>query len=241
MKAVILALTLAGVASTTPLNAQILGGRLPTPSTSRSGGVDGSWRVVGRDGNGNTVYERRTYDANGNIVIQRARRDGNGNMSIIGSQTVSNRNDRSNRRNRNGNNCDYTQASSVGDIIFGNGSSSANCDDRGNRVDGQWYPISRDRSGNEIYERRTYDGNGNVIIQRARRDQFGNMTIISTRNAGNNGTWNGNRRRGGDDNDDNDDNGGGRWNNGNNDNRDHNFDNSERGNRGRGKHKGRDD
>ena len=73
MKAVILALTIAGVAATVPANAQIMGTRLPTPttSTSRNTGVNGSWQVIGRDNNGNTIYERRTYDANGNILVQR--------------------------------------------------------------------------------------------------------------------------------------------------------------------------
>lgn len=49
------------------------------------------------------------------------------------------------------------------------------------RVDGSWYPVGRDASGNTVFERRTRDGNGNIVIQRARRDVNGNMIIVSTR------------------------------------------------------------
>lgn len=96
MKAVIITLALAGLASTAPVGAQILGTRLPTPATNTNAGINGSWQVVGRDGSGNTIYERRTQDRNGNIVVQRARRDSNGNMSIISTNTVGNTNVRGN-------------------------------------------------------------------------------------------------------------------------------------------------
>lgn len=177
MKAVIITLALA-LASTTPLEAQILSGSRPTPSTSRGTVVDGTWRVVGRDGNGNTIYERRTTDRYGNVVIQRARRDGNGNMSIISTRTVNNSD---NRRN-----CDYNRTTnSVGDIIFGR-TSNVDCDDYENRVDGGWYQVGRGRDNNSIYERRTRDSNGNLIIQRARRNSNGTFTILSTRYANDN-------------------------------------------------------
>ena len=91
MKAVILTLALAGLATAASADAQILGTRLPTPSTSRTT-VNGSWEVVGRDGSGYTIYERRVRDANGNIVVQRARRDSNGNMTIISSRVETNSN-----------------------------------------------------------------------------------------------------------------------------------------------------
>jgi len=91
MKAVILTLALAGLATAASADAQILGTRLPTPSTSRTT-VNGSWEVVGRDGSGYTIYERRVRDANGNIVVQRARRDSNGNMTIISSRVETNAN-----------------------------------------------------------------------------------------------------------------------------------------------------
>jgi hypothetical protein len=175
MKAVIVTLTLAGLAATAPLDAQILGGRAPTPATSRT--INGSWHVVGRDGNGNTIYERRTTDRYGNVVIQRARRDGNGNMSIISTRTVTNTN------NRNSRNCDYNRTTnSVGDIIFGR-ANDVYCDDVGNRVDGGWYQVGRGRDNNSIYERRTRDANGNLIIQRARRNSDGSFRILSTRYA----------------------------------------------------------
>jgi hypothetical protein len=178
MKAVIITLALA-LASTAPLEAQILGGSRPTPSTSRGTVVDGTWRSVGRDGNGNTIYERRTTDRYGNVVIQRARRDGNGNMRIISSRTVAN----SDNRNRN---CDYNRSTNtVGDIIFGR-TSNVDCDDYENRVDGGWYQVGRGRDNNSIYERRTRDSNGNLIIQRARRNSNGTFTILSTRYANDN-------------------------------------------------------
>src|SRR5882762_6902835 len=136
MKAVIITLALAGLA-TAPLDAQILGSRLPTPSTSTNTGVyaNGQWQVIGRDGNGNTIYERRTQDRNGNIIVQRARRNSNGSMTIISTNTVGNVNN-GNVNNRNGrNDCAYAQSTnSVGDIIFGRTNTNVNCDDVGNRV-----------------------------------------------------------------------------------------------------------
>jgi len=138
-------------------------------------GVDGSWRVVGRDGNGNTIYERRTQDRNGNILVQRAVRDSRGNMSIISSNTIGNTNDRNT-------NCAYTQSTnSVGDIIFGRANTNVNCDDVGNRVDGGWYQVGQGRNNNSIYERRVRDRNGNLVIQRARRNPNGTFTILNSR------------------------------------------------------------
>jgi hypothetical protein len=87
------------------------------------------------------------------------------------------------------------RTSTVSDIIFGrSGNNTTNCvDNRGNQVNGGWYQVGRDGNGGTIYERQTRDSNGNVIIQRARRDAYGNMSIISTRNVGNNGTYNNGR------------------------------------------------
>lgn len=178
MKAVIITLALAGLASTAPLNAQILGGRLPT--TSAGVNVDGSWRMVGRDGSGNTIYERRTQDRNGNIIVQRARRNSNGSMSVISTQTVANVN------TSNNSNCSYNRTSnSVGDIIFGRTNNTV-CNDVNNRIDGGWYQVGQGRDNNSIYERRTTDRNGNLIIQRARLNRNGTFTILSTRRASNN-------------------------------------------------------
>lgn len=50
--------------------------------------VDGSWQVAGRDGNGNTIYERQRVDGNGNVVLERARRDQFGRYIIVDSQVV---------------------------------------------------------------------------------------------------------------------------------------------------------
>ena len=176
MKVFVITLALAGLASTATLDAQIVSSR-PVPSRSGSVNVDGSWRVVGRDGNGNTIYERRTTDRNGNILVQRAMRDRNGNMSIISSNTIGNTGNR-------GTNCNYTQSTNtIGDIIFGRNGSNVNCDDNGNRVDGGWYQVGQGRDNNSIYERRVRDSNGNLVIQRARRNSNGSFTIISTRTA----------------------------------------------------------
>jgi len=176
MKVFVITLALAGLASAATVDAQIGSNRLPT--TNRSISVDGSWRVVGRDGNGYIIYERRTQDRYGNIIVQRARRDANGNMTIISSQNVGNTN--------NGNNCNYNRTTnSIGDIIFGR-TNDVNCNDNGSRVDGGWYQVGRGRDNNSIYERRTRDSNGNLVIQRARRNSNGTMTIISTRYANDN-------------------------------------------------------
>src|ERR1700694_1184012 len=107
--------------------------------------------------------------------------------------------------------CTNSQSSgSVSDIILGRRSASTvNCvDNRTNsrtngRTNGRtssrtnsqvngggWYQIGNDGNGGTIYERQTRDSYGNLIIQRARRDSYVNMSIISTQNAGNNGTYN---------------------------------------------------
>lgn len=195
MKILTIALALAGLASTAPLNAQILS-RLPGGSQTT---VNGSWTLVGRDGSGNQIYERRVQDRNGNIVVQRARRDVNGNMSIISSNTVNVGNNGNNRNN----DCTYAQSTNtVGDIIFGRTSANTNCDDRNSRVSGGWYQVGRDGSGSRVYERQTTDNNGNVIIQHARRNSNGSFTILNTRvvrNKNNNGRGRGNNGRNNDD------------------------------------------
>lgn len=181
MKVLSIAMVIAALAATASADAQIVGTRLPTPTTSTSRGtsVDGSWYVVGRDANGMTIYERRSTDRYGNVVIQRARRNANGSMTIISTRTVAN----NDRRNRN---CDYTRSTnSVGDIIFGR-NSDVYCDDNGTREDGGWYQMGRGRDNNSIYERRTRDSSGRLIIQRARRNSNGTFTIISTRYANDN-------------------------------------------------------
>lgn len=170
MKFLAITIALAGVAATAPLNAQILS---RNPANDRVVTADGSWRVAGRDGNGNSVYERRSRDRNGNIVVQRARRDRYGNMSVYSTSTIRNTDSRRD--------CEYTRSrNSVGDIIFGR-SSDAYCDDRYSREDHGWYQVGRGRNNNSIYERRTRDRHGNLIIQRARRNSDGTMRIMSTR------------------------------------------------------------
>jgi hypothetical protein len=186
MKVFVITLALVGLASTATLDAQILGSR-PLPTRSASVNVDGSWRMVGRDGSGNTIYERRTQDRNGNIVVQRARRDSRGNMSIISTNTIGNTNNTNNRNT----NCSYNQSTNtVGDIIFGRSGNNVNCNDNGNRVDGGWYQVGQGRDNNSIYERRTRDAYGNLVIQRARRNSNGTFTILNSRTAnGNDKQW----------------------------------------------------
>jgi hypothetical protein len=153
-------------------------------------------------------------------------------------------------------NCTNTQGGSVSDIILGRRSASTvGCVDnrtnqRVNRTNqqvngGGWYQVGNDGYGT-IYERQVQDQYGNVVVQRARRDRNGNMSIISTRNVGNNGTYNNggynngsynngtyNNRRRGNDNGDNDDQG--NYQNGRRDNGNHN---GQYNGRGRGKDKG---
>jgi hypothetical protein len=158
---------------------------------------DGAWYQVGRGANNNSIYERRVTDSRGNLIIQRARRNPNGSFTIMSSRTA-NANDKQwkkaqkAQRNASRQDCTYTSSTnSVGDIVFGrSGSNTTNCvDNRNTRVNGGWYPVGNDGSGAAVYERQTRDSNGNLIIQRARRDRNGNLSIISTRNAGNTGTY----------------------------------------------------
>ena len=179
MKVLALSLALAGLAATAPLNAQII-------STSRVTGspqgatVNGSWAIVGRDGSGNQIYERRIRDSYGNIVVQRARRDRNGNMTIISNTTV-NTNTNNGGYNNGNNTCSYSRTTnSIGDIIFGRANANT-CADVNTRDDGAWYQVGQGPNNNSIYERRTYDRNGNLVIQRARRNRNGSFTVISTR------------------------------------------------------------
>jgi hypothetical protein len=182
MKVLAITLALAGLASTATLNAQIVSNSRVT-GTTQGATVNGSWTIVGRDGSGNQIYERRTRDSNGNIVVQRARRDRNGNMTIISTNTVNGgyNNGNNGGYNNGNNNCSYSQSTnSVGDIIFGRANSNT-CQDVNSRDDGAWYQVGQGANNNSIYERRTQDRNGNLVIQRARRNRNGSFTIISTR------------------------------------------------------------
>ena len=183
MKVLALTLAIAGLAAAAPVNAQVLSrSRLPSGNTNGTYN-DGQWYSVGRD-NGGTIYERRTTDSYGNVVIQRARRNSNGTYSIISSRTVNSGN--------TSNDCTYNRTTnSVGDVIFGRtGSNVSNCNDRGDRVNGGWYPVGNNNGNCQIYERRTRDSNGNIVIQRARRNSNGSFTILNSRTVSNrNGTW----------------------------------------------------
>jgi hypothetical protein len=144
MKVVIISLALAGLASTASLDAQVMGSRIPAPTTTASTRIDGSWQVVGRDGSGYTIYERRTRDANGNIIVQRARRNSNGSMSIISSRVE-------------------------GNVNTGVGT-GVGVDESWRAVgrDGSGYMIYerriRDRNGDIVIQRARRDANGNMTI-----------------------------------------------------------------------------
>lgn len=76
---------------------------------TNGGTIDGSWQVIGRDNNGNTIYERRQVDRNGNVVVERARRDSYGRLVVIDRQVV-NRNVRNNTvYGANGERCKYKE------------------------------------------------------------------------------------------------------------------------------------
>ena len=109
MKRLILALgfSVGALAISTPASAQTgcrwydVNCRLSTGDVRRTGGtVDSSWHIIGRDANGNEIYERRRVDGNGNVVVERARRDALGRMVII-DRDIDNRNDQIGRTNRN--------------------------------------------------------------------------------------------------------------------------------------------
>src|ERR1700738_2034886 len=114
MKVIAITLALAGLASTAPLNAQILSnsrvtgnnGCAYTRTTNSVGDVifgrasantcqdvysrcDGAWCQVGQGGNNNSIYERRTVDARGNLVVQRGRRNPNGTFTILSTRVAS--------------------------------------------------------------------------------------------------------------------------------------------------------
>src|SRR6476469_1621386 len=171
MKGLILATAVAGLAIVSPLSAQgrartstvdaqsrqncqyqpsnpvgVILGRGTNTSTnctySGNGSVDGQWRAVGQDRNGNTIYQRRTYDGNGNILVQRAVRDSYGRMSIIDSRTY----------NANGNGA-YNKGRANGHNKYKkhkNNRNDGDADDQGNR--GYNDPNYRyDQFGNRVY------------------------------------------------------------------------------------------
>jgi len=176
MKVLMIAMVLAGLASTATVNAQVVVNSRVTGNT-QGAVLNGSWTVVGRDRMGQ-IYERRIRDRNGNIVLQRARRGADGNLSIFSSQTVGSVNTSYNNGNST---CSYARSTnSVGDIIFGRANANT-CEDVYTRDDGAWYQMGQGANNNSIYERRTYDRNGNLVIQRGRRNRNGSFTIISTR------------------------------------------------------------
>ena len=136
-----LGLSVGALAISTPASAQTgcrwydVNCRLATGDARRTGGtVDSSWHIVGRDANGNEIYERRRVDGNGNVVIERARRDALGRMVII-DRDINNRNNRvltSTRYDKNGMICKYHENKN------GYKSSAGTPRTTGPTVPGQW-------------------------------------------------------------------------------------------------------
>jgi hypothetical protein len=184
MKGLILATAVAGLAIVSPLSAQgrartstvnaqtrqdcryqqsnpvnvILGRGANTSNNctyADNGSVDGQWRAVSQDRNGNTIYQRRTYDRNGNIVVQRAVRDSYGRMSIIDSRTYNaNGNGAYNNGRANGHNkYKKNQNSNDGDNDDQGNNSNYRYDQFGNRV----YIGNNSSANNRVYS----SGNGN--------------------------------------------------------------------------------
>jgi hypothetical protein len=60
------------------------------------------WQLIGRDLDGNSIYERRTYERNGKATVETARRLSNGRMQVIDKRKVDNRYSRRDDRNNNG-------------------------------------------------------------------------------------------------------------------------------------------
>ena len=114
MKVLAITLALAGLASTAPLNAQIVSNSRVTGNngcaynrtTNSVGDViygransnvcrdvytrdTGAWYQVGQGENNNSIYERRTVDTRGNLVIQRGRRNSNGSFTILSTRVAS--------------------------------------------------------------------------------------------------------------------------------------------------------
>src|ERR1700737_1217297 len=114
MKVISIMLALAGLASTAPLNAQIVSnsrvtgnnGCAHTRTTNSVGDVsygrantnvcrdvytrdNGALYQGGQGENNNSIYERRTVDARGNLVVQRGRRNSNGSFTILGTRVAS--------------------------------------------------------------------------------------------------------------------------------------------------------
>lgn len=61
-------------------------------NTTRNGRVNNStgWQLIGRDLDGNAIYERRTVERNGKMTIETARRTPDGRMRIIDKRKVKN-------------------------------------------------------------------------------------------------------------------------------------------------------
>lgn len=171
MKGLILATAVAGLAIVSPLSAQgrartstvdaqtrqdcrnqqsnpinvILGRGANTSSNctyTDNRSVDGQWRAISQDRNGNTIYQRRTYDRNGNIVVQRAVRDSFGRMSIIDSRTY----------NANGNGA-YNNGRANGHNKFKKNKNNRNDGDDDDQADRRYNDANYryDQFGNRVY------------------------------------------------------------------------------------------
>ena len=74
------------VRSTNSVGDVIFGRTGTTVCDDHSRRVDNAWYQIGKDRNGNVIYERRFRDANGKLVIQRARRNAAGGFVVVGTR-----------------------------------------------------------------------------------------------------------------------------------------------------------
>lgn len=66
-------------------------------NTTRNGSNSTGWQLIGRDLDGNSIYERRIYERNGKTTVETARRTPDGRMRIIDKRKLNTRYDRNGR------------------------------------------------------------------------------------------------------------------------------------------------
>lgn len=66
-------------------------------TTRRNGSNSTGWQLIGRDLDGNAIYERRIYERNGKTTVETARQTQDGRMRIIDKRKLDTRYDRNNR------------------------------------------------------------------------------------------------------------------------------------------------
>ena len=71
-------------------------------NTTRNGSNTTGWQLIGRDLDGNSIYERRIYERNGKTTVETARRLQDGRMRVIDKRKLDTRYDQNGQiNNRN--------------------------------------------------------------------------------------------------------------------------------------------